>query len=122
MRVKILVMGLISLLVLGSVLSASDKKTFKIFQLSYVALDYVDVSMTLYGIQLGYSEMNPLARWHIKSPPLTVAVHVVLNVITIKLSNYIYKRNKKLGWATIICLNMIKIYVIYRNTKTLLHL
>ena len=121
MRAKILVMGLISLLVLGSVLSGGDK-TFKTFQLSYVALDYVDVSMTLYGIQRGYSEANPLARWHIKSPPLTVVVHIVLNITLIKLSNYIYKRNKKLGWATIICLNMIKIYIIYRNTKTLLRL
>jgi len=118
MRVKILVIGLISLLMLGSVLFGGDK-TFEVFQLSYVTLDYIDVSMTLYGIQRGYSEANPLARWYIKSPPLTVAVHIVLNVTLIKLSNYIYKRNKKLGWATIICLNMIKIYIILRNIKTL---
>lgn len=108
----------ILLLFLASGLFAGDKM-FNAFQLSYVTLDYVDVSMTLYGIQHGYSEANPLARQYIKNPSLTVAIHTVLNITIIKLSDYIYKRNKKLGWMVIVGLNVIKGYIVYRNIKTL---
>ena len=111
----------ILLLFLASGLFAGDK-TFNAFQLSYVTLDYVDISMTLYGIKRGYSEANPLAQWYIKSPPLTVAIHTVLNIVIVKLSDYIYKRNKKLGWMVVIGLNVIKGYVVYRNIKTLTRL
>ena len=119
MRAKLLILGLICLLMVGSVLFGGNK-TFEVFQLTYVTLDYIDVSMTLYGIQRGYSEANPLTRWYIKSPPLTIAVHIALNVAIIKLSDYIYKRNKKLGWTVVICLNVLKTYIIYRNIKILL--
>ncbi len=110
---------IILLLFLASGLFAGDK-TFNAFQLSYVTFDYVDISMTLYGIKRGYAEANPLAQQYIKSPSLTVAIHTVLNITIIKISDYIYKRNKKLGWVVIIGLNVIKGYVVYRNIKTLL--
>jgi len=109
----------ILLLFLASGLFAEDK-TFNAFQLSYVTLDYVDVSITLYGIKHGYSEANPLAQWYIKNPPLTIAIHTVLNITIIKLSDYIYKRDKKLGWIVIVGLTVIKGYVVYRNIKTLM--
>ena len=106
------------MLMLVTSISASDN-TFKKFQLSYVVLDFVDVSQTLYGLSKRYKEANPLARWYIKSPPLTLAIHVALDFAIIKLSNTLYKRNEKLGVIVIIGLNLIKGYIVYQNLKTL---
>lgn len=113
---RLVIVALVLFLTPG--LYGADKK-FHAFQLSYMALDYIDVSMTLYGVKQGYSEANPLAQWYIKSPPLTIAVHTVLNIVIVELSGFIYKRNKKLGWAVIIGLNLAKAYIVYRNFKTL---
>lgn len=117
MKIRIII-TLALIFVFVSTLSAGDK-TFKSFQLSYVTMDYIDVTATLYGISKGYKEANPIARLYIKSPPLTIAVHAALNFAIIKLSNIVYKRNKSLGLSIIIGLNLVKAYVIYRNIKTL---
>ena len=92
---------------------------FKTFQLNYIALDYLDVCSTLYGIEIGLTEMNPLAKWYIKNPLLTIAVHVILNTAIIKLTDVLFGGNKKLAWAVIIGLNLIKGYIVYRNFKIL---
>jgi len=107
----------ILLLMLTPILSADE--TFKTFQLSQIVLDYIDVSISLYGIEKGYSEINPIGRLYIKSPQLTLAIHTALNIGTIMVTNFIYKKNKKLGWFVIISLNLIKAYVVYRNIKIL---
>ena len=110
--------GIILILVLASTLFSADK-TFETFQVSYVILDQADFSLTLYGLHRGHEEANPLARWYTKSPALTVAVHATLNIAVIKLSGFLYKKDKKLGWAVVIGLNLIKGYVVYRNIRTL---
>ena len=117
--IKRAVLFIFILLILFSINLFADDDLFKTFQLSYVALDYVDVSLTLYGIELGLTEMNPLAKWYIKNPPLTIAVHFVLDIAIIKLTNVLFKENKRLSWVVIIGLNLIKGYIIYRNIKIL---
>ena len=106
-------------LILFSLNLFADEDLFAGFQLSYVALDYVDVSLTLYGIELGLTEMNPLAKWYIKNPPLTFAVHVVLDLAIIKGTDYLFRKNKKLAWVVIIGLNLVKAYIVYRNLRAL---
>ena len=99
-------------------LFAGDK-TFKAFQLSCVVLDYIDVSVSLYGIERGYEEVNPINRLYTKSKPLTFTIHTVLNIGTIMATNFIYKGDKRLAWVVVVGLNLIRVYVIYRNIKIL---
>jgi hypothetical protein len=77
------------------------------------------ISSTYYGINRGFEEANPLKKWHIKYPPLTIAVHFTLDFALVKVSNMIYKKNKTLGLAFLVGLNLFKAYVIYRNIKIL---
>jgi len=107
------------LLILFSLNLFADEDLFKTFQLSYVALDCVDISMSLYGVKIGHVEANPLASWYIKKPVLAFVVHGILDFAIIKLSDMLYKENKKLGWFVIIGLNLIKGYVVYRNIRIL---
>ena len=107
------------LLILFSLNLFADEDLFAGFQLSYVALDCLDVCSTLYGLDVGLIEANPLAKWYIKNPTLTFAVHVVLDLAIIKGTDYLFRKDKKLAWAVIIGLNLIKTYIVYRNFKTL---
>ena len=116
---KKIALFLFILLILFSLNLFADENLFKGFQLSYLSLDYLDVTSTIYGIELGLTEINPLAKWYIKNPPLTFAVHLALNIAIIKLTDVLFKENKKLGWVIIIGLNLIKGYVVYRNIRIL---
>ena len=117
--IKRIAVFILFLLILFSLNLFADDDLFKTFQLSYVFLDYIDVSSTLYGIELGLIEMNPLAKWYIKNPPLTFAVHLVLDITIIKLTDVLFKENKRLSWVVIIGLNLIKAYIVYRNIEIL---
>lgn len=117
--IKRIAVLILFLLILFSLNLFADDDLFKTFQLSYVFLDYIDVSSTLYGIELGLIEINPLAKWYIKNPPLTFAVHLVLDITIIKLTDVLFKGNKRLSWVVIIGLNLIKAYIVYRNIKIL---
>jgi len=118
MNKKIALFMFVSLILFSPNLFA-DEDLFAGFQLSYVALDYVDVSLTLYGIELGLTEMNPLAKLYIKNPPLTFAVHLVLNIAIIKLTDILFEEKKTLAWFVIIGLNLAKAYIVYRNLEIL---
>ena len=117
--IKKVILFIIILLMLFSLNLFADDDLFKIFQLNYVFLDSLDVVSTLYGVQHGEIEINPLAKWHIKNPSLTYAIHYVLDIGIIKFTDIIFKGNKRFGWVIIIGLNLIKGYVVYRNFKIL---
>lgn len=107
------------ILLLPMSLFADTPKSYKTLQFSLVALDYVDICSTYYKTSPDLREVSPLVRWYIKSPTMTVYIHALLNFGIIKLSNSLYKKNKKLGWITLITLNVIKSYIIYRNIKSI---
>jgi len=115
---QIFIVAVLFIFLFSSNLFAGDE-LFKTFQLSYVVLDCVDICSTLYGVEIGLIEINPLAKLYIKNPVLTFAVHVVLDFAFIKLTDTLFKRNKKLAWAVIITMNLIKGYIVYRNLKIL---
>ena len=117
--IKRIILFISILLILLSINLFADDDLFKTFQLSYISLDYLDVTSTLYGVKHGLIEMNPLAKWYIKNPPLTIVVHIVLNTAIIKLTDFLFEENKRLSWIVIISLNLIKTYIVYRNIKIL---
>jgi len=106
---------LILLLPIG--LFADTPKRYKTLQFSLIALDYVDICSTYHKISYDLREVSPLVRWYIKSPTMTVYVHVALNFAVIKISNMLYKKNKTVGWIALITLTVAKSYIIYRNIK-----
>ena len=97
----------------------AGEKTFGAFQLSCVALDYVDISVSLYGIEQGYDEVSSVSRLYTRSEALTLTIHTVLNIGTVMATNFIYKRDKRLAWVVVVGLNLIRAYVIYRNIRIL---
>ena len=117
--IKRVVLFILILLILSSLNLFADDDLFKTFQLSYVILDYLDICSTLYGIEIGLIEANPLAKLYIKKPFLTFAVHVVLDLAIMKITDRLFNRSKKLAWAFIIGLNLVKGYILYRNIKIL---
>ena len=117
--IKKFILFIIILFILFSINLFADDDLFKAFQLSYIFLDSIDISSTLYGVKLGLTETNPFGKLYIKDPLLTYAIHFVLDIAIIKFTDIIYKGNKRFSWVIIVGLNLIKSYVVYRNFKIL---
>lgn len=124
----------------------ADNDLFKIFQLSYVGLDFIDICSSLYGVEslggwekkiiaisaveyrnklifygveIGSISFSPIARIYPRGSLFAVSVRVVLDFMIIKFTDLLFKKNKKLAWAVIISLNLIKGYIVYRSFKIL---
>ena len=92
---------------------------FDTLMTNYIAMTWVDFTLTYTLLNEGGHEKNPLSSWYIEKPALAIAFLTIDNVIVNWGCRKLYKANKTVGILTIIVVNLVKGYVLYHNIREL---
>lgn len=94
--------------------------SFRIVQCQFIALGWVDFSMTSYALATGqFQEKNPLARAYAHNPALSITLNLAGEGFLFWGTTQVWKSNKTLGWIMLISFTAARAYVLYRNIKTM---
>ena len=116
---KTIIINAAILLLLCPLLYADNDVIYDSLMTSYIAMNWVDLTLTYAILENGGYEMNPLAKRYVEEPALAVSGIILDNIAVNWGCKQIYKANKAAGIITLIAINLIKGYVIYHNLKVL---
>ena len=97
--------------------AARSSPTLTALQVSFAALQLMDVVSTLRGINAGFTESNPLVRGLAAHPAAMVAVKAGETAATIFLSRRMARKNRVATIVTMAALNSVYSVVVARNLR-----
>jgi len=105
---------LVVLFLAGTLYADEDSAFIKSLQISQFSLSLADIATTVVRVDM---EANPLVRWYIDKPPLTVAVNVSANIVITWGTSWLYKYNKTLGTVAIVAVVLFRVCIAYHNFR-----
>lgn len=110
------------LLFLVPAVAVADDTPFRLCKLSYHTLAFMDYWTTYQASWLPkYQEQNKFTRLYWRSPPAFSAFKAVETVVLDRLFTVIYKKNKLLGFATVIVFAVVR-YIAFSNNARVMRI
>lgn len=91
-------------------------------QINYVLLNSVDLATTLYSLDHGAEEANPLARYLVKNKVATVVVKGGATAAVLFMLSKVKSQDKRVAYVTLGVLNLVYGLVVRNNVGVALRL
>ena len=110
---------IIAILALIAPLCAQDTGVdgWRALKATYFTMHAVDLGLTYSGLHSGLSEWNPAVKLYIERPGAGYAVGLGLTIAISHGADYVWRRNKALGWVVLGVLTVFKAWVVWHNWR-----